>query len=585
MPASMNLAPWEERVGFDPASLGDLPGASRDVMVLSVDGPPPPQPEQAASLLAECARVVQPGGWLFVYGMPQVLPDWGVQLSGGESTPGPWLFKYWIALELDATPRGDFLQPAHRGLLMFQRRRPDGGRPPRCELNTATVRVPHRFCVACGRHLKDWGGKTHLMHPLGTALSDVWRDLPKLRLPSHHAPASVLERVRALTAREGWRGLHLIGPAASASRALPEAPVQPDVPESVLAPPAAELEPDQVIEADCVAFLDRLNRAHPQGVFDLIFADPPYNLAKRYDAYADARADRDYLDWCERWLEALAAALKPGGSLFVLNLPRWAMHHAVFLNRRLTFRHWIAWDALSDPRGKLLPAHYALLYYTKPGARPVFNYSPLGARPDPTCVQPPDAPIYCLRPGCVKRRKQRGQDARVELSDIWFDVHRIRHRRDRDAHPCQLPEKLLERIVLLASPPGGWVFDPFCGTGTTAVVAARLGRRFIVVDSDPNYVRLTRAKLALLRQQVRLFGAPKLPRTPTRRPPRAFRKKDVETRLQELARKLGRVPTEADIEAQAPELLEAIRRLYPHSGVALKRCKPALVAPTRPLSG
>lgn len=592
----MTAVRWEEHSGASAASLGDLPDAGCAVIVLSVAGGPETFCPETGTLLGECARVLRPGGWLFVYGAPRVLPDWGVRLVGTDTVASPWIFKYWIALDLNRAPRAGFLQPAHQGLLMFLRRSPGSRRQPRLHLNTATVRVPHQFCAACGRHLKDWGGKKHLMHPLGTALSDVWRDLPKMEWRSPAAPAAVLERIRALTAQKDWRGVHLIGPAGSEGSQAPEtvreshsgaasgtlrefpsptplAPVSPSV-----------LDPDQVVQADCVAFLDALNRAHPGGVFDLIFADPPYNLAKSYDAYADARAEWEYLAWCNRWLDGAARALKPGGSLFVLNLPRWALHHAVFLNSRLQFRHWIAWDALSDPRGRLMPAHYALLYYTKPGAAPVFNYSPLGARPDPECVQPPDAPKYCLRAACIARRKRLGDDEKVELSDIWFDVHRIRHKRDRDAHPCQLPEKLLERIVRLASPPGGWVFDPFCGAGTTAIVAARLGRRFVVVDSDPNYVRITKAKLAAMQRHAGLFGVPMVPRAPTRRPRRGLLKKDVEVRLLEMARRLGRVPTEEEIQQADPALLEAIDRLYPNRGAALKRCKLALLTAPAPLS-
>ena len=108
---------------------------------------------------------------------------------------------------------------------------------------------------------------------------------------------------------------------------------------------------DQVHLGDCFSFLEGVAKQHHEGVFDLAFADPPYNLAKNYDAYDDALADQHYLEWCNRWLDGMARTLKPGGSLFVLNLPKWAMHHATFLNSRLDFRHWIVWDALSDPRG------------------------------------------------------------------------------------------------------------------------------------------------------------------------------------------------------------------------------------------
>ncbi|MBE3576087.1 MAG: site-specific DNA-methyltransferase [Limnochordales bacterium] len=85
--------------------------------------------------------------------------------------------------------------------------------------------------------------------------------------------------------------------------------------------------------------------------------------------------------------------------------------------------------------------------------------------------------------------------ARAALDDIWHDVYRVRHRRDRDVHPCQLPLRLMERIVSLASDPGDVVFDGFMGTGSTALAARKLGRRFLGIEIDPAYIEIATAKL------------------------------------------------------------------------------------------
>jgi site-specific DNA-methyltransferase (adenine-specific) len=337
-----------------------------------------------------------------------------------------------------------------------------------------------------------------------------------------------------------------------------------------------QLDTDKVYAGDCVSFLHRLKVLHPEGIFDLVFADPPYNLEKKYDAYSDALAEREYLEWCNAWLDGMAENLKPGGSLFVLNLPKWAIHHAAFLNQRLEFRHWIAWDALSDPRGKLMPAHYALLWYTKPGGKPVCNYSPINSKSHAEFVLPPDSPKYCLRAKCVKNRKAAGDDRKTELSDVWFDVHRIKHKRDRDAHPCQLPEKLMERIIRLATRPGDLVFDPFCGAGTTAIAAMRLGRKFVMTEVDEKYVRITNEKLAAMKENADLFGSYLVPRESVTRPRGSNSKRAIELYLQELARKLGRVPTERDVATDQPEILRQIDSTYSTRSAAFKRSKVAL---------
>ena len=81
------------------------------------------------------------------------------------------------------------------------------------------------------------------------------------------------------------------------------------------------------------------------------------------------------------------------------------------------------------------------------------------------------------------------------VSDVWTDIHRIRHNVRRDEHPCQLPIPLLERIVLMSTDPGDVVLDPFLGTGTTAIAAKTLGRHFVGVELDPEYVKVADDKL------------------------------------------------------------------------------------------
>lgn len=563
------------------------PSESRAVVVLSTSfdaraGAGAPGADglavESEHLLGECVRMVKPGGLLFVYGHPRELPFWGERLAATSTESGRMVFKYWIALNLDDAPRTDALKPGQRGLLLFMKQPAQQKKSSAPPLNTADVKVPHAFCAACGANVKDWGGKKHLMNPKGTALSDVWRDLPKTRLRDSVAPDCVMERIRALTVVEGVTGLHVIQLAPKKSERRPPARLVAEAAsQSAGLETGAPFERDQVRQGDCVAYLNGLAGQHPEGVFDLVFADPPYNLAKKYDHYDDTLADQEYVAWCNQWLDGMARTLKPGGSLFVLNLPKWAMHHAAFLSTRLEFRHWIAWDALSDPRGKLMPAHYALLYYTKPGAQPVFNYTSPGKRAAADDVAPPDAPKYCLRAKCVKHRKAAGDDEKVELSDIWFDIHRIRHKRDRDAHPCQLPDKLMERIIRLATHRGGLVFDPFCGAGTTAIAARKLGRHFVMVDCDPKYVRITNEKLLAMKEHADLFGEFIVPRRSTKRERGFTTKKAVEVFLQRLAQKLGRVPTEPEIHAADGEMLSVIDRYYPNRGAALKRCKVALV--------
>lgn len=574
-----------------PEQLSKLADGSQGLIVISTGFEPddkqrshPPANEEltapALAVLEDGARLLRFGGLLFVYGLPLELAVWGERLASRRTVAWQLIFKYWIALDLDDRQVGDFLKLTHLGLMVFMKDRVGKQKPLPFLVNADEVRIPHAYCKACGLNLKDWGGKKHLMNPRGAAPSDVWRDLPRRPIRDGVIPPDVLGRILALAPSRDEGALHVqlegqgIRRGAGARMVTANANRTEDAGDWQ---ELKQLETDHVYEGDCVSFLKRVKRLCPEGVFDLAFADPPYNLEKGYDRYKDALADQHYLEWCNAWLEGMAHTLKPGGSLLVLNLPKWCIYHAAFLNRQLEFRHWIVWDALSDPRGKLMPAHYAMLYYTKPGDEPVFNYSPVGARPKEDFVLPPDSPEYCLRASCVKARKARGEDEKVELSDIWFDIHRIKHKRDRDAHPCQLPEKLLERIIKLTTRRGDLVFDPFCGAGTTAIAAARLGRKFVVVDLDSKYVRITREKLAALQQNADLFGSLVVPRNSVARPRAAGSKRGIELYLQNLARKLGRVPSEDDVGSDRPDILRQIDLTYPTRSAAFKRAKVALV--------
>ncbi len=228
-------------------------------------------------------------------------------------------------------------------------------------------------------------------------------------------------------------------------------------------------------------------RKIPDNSIDMTFADPPFNLNKKYGNYKDKKATDDYVKWCERWLTEMVRITKSTGTILVHNIPKWLTYYAAHLNRIAIFKHWIAWDSMSTPLGKtLLPAHYGILFYTK--IPKGFKFHELRA-PHKKCRT------------CGEMIKDYGgKKSQIHphgtlLSDVWADIHRIRHNARRDAHPCQLPEPLLERLVLMTTDENDIVLDPFIGAGTTALAAKRLGRNFIGIDIDPKYKKIVADKL------------------------------------------------------------------------------------------
>ncbi|MBN1383535.1 MAG: DNA adenine methylase [Elusimicrobia bacterium] len=240
---------------------------------------------------------------------------------------------------------------------------------------------------------------------------------------------------------------------------------------------------NKIIQGDCIEVMHQI----PDESVDITFADPPFNLKKLYNNYNDKKSANEYLIWCKKWLSEMVRITKPSGSIFVHNIPKWLIYFASYLNEIAIFRHWIAWDAMGTPLGKtLLPNHYGILYYVKSKLDYKFYDIRMLHKRCRKCH-------YILKD--YGGKKDQLHKCGPIISDVWTDIHRIRHKTRRDEHPCQLPVHLLERLLLMSSGKGDIVFDPFMGTGTTAIAAKKLGRRYIGIDIDPNYVEITNKKL------------------------------------------------------------------------------------------
>lgn len=228
-----------------------------------------------------------------------------------------------------------------------------------------------------------------------------------------------------------------------------------------------------VYKADCVSVLAALN----DSVIDCVFADPPFNLGKNYGNGSDKDnlESRSYLTWCFGWIDECIRVVKPGGAIFIYQLPQWAFHVASHLEfRGMLFRHWIAVSMKGTfPRGrKLYPAHYALLYFTK-GQPEVFNRDEVRV-PIPQCRH------------CGKDIKDYGGHRKylnplgLNLTDFWDDTAPARHQKFKARwHVNELKPMIPARCIQLSTNRGDVVLDPFGGGGSTYEAAQSLGRHWI----------------------------------------------------------------------------------------------------------
>lgn len=211
----------------------------------------------------------------------------------------------------------------------------------------------------------------------------------------------------------------------------------------------------------------------PSNSVDTVFADPPFNLDKAYDpGVSDNMLSSDYINWLHKWLDQCIRVVKPGGQIFIYNLPKWSVYIANYLGERLTFRNWIAVDMkFSLPiQGRLYPAHYGLVCYVKGTKVNTYNNQRIPAATCRHCGG--ELADYG---GYKNKMNPNG----INVSDVWSDIYPVRHKSDKNRKYNELSIKLLDRIISMSTNPGDTVLDPFGGSGTTFAVAEILGRRWI----------------------------------------------------------------------------------------------------------
>lgn len=239
------------------------------------------------------------------------------------------------------------------------------------------------------------------------------------------------------------------------------------------------IQPEQIVVGDCIRILGE----ELFGQADLVFADPPFNIGYKYDRYQDRKEYDEYCDWTRRWMQACVNVLKPDGSMWVAIGDEYAAELRLLgRDLGLNLRNWVIWHYTfgQNTKRKFARSHAHLLYWTKDPKRFTFNDEEVRV---PSARQTTYAD---------KRAHPKGKIP----DDVWSFSRVCGTFKERVRwHPCQMPEKVLERIVKVSSSPGDLVVDPFNGSGTTCVVAARLGRRYFGIDISETYVRESRRRL------------------------------------------------------------------------------------------
>jgi len=250
-------------------------------------------------------------------------------------------------------------------------------------------------------------------------------------------------------------------------------------------------------------------RGLPDGEIDLIYVDPPFGTGRDRVAaagrYTDARELDDHLTWLRPRLAEMHRLLAPTGSLFV-HLDYRTVHYVkVELDRIFgleRFVNEIVWcySVGGKSRRSFGRKHDTILWYARGDG---YAFYPEAVRvPRKTGSHMKVVLDESGRPVQEKRDARSGKVYRYPVhegkvpEDYWTDIETLnRGDRQRTGWPTQKPERLLARIVQATTRPGDLVADFFSGSGTTAVVAMRLGRRYLAVDQSAEAIAVTQTRL------------------------------------------------------------------------------------------
>ena len=257
---------------------------------------------------------------------------------------------------------------------------------------------------------------------------------------------------------------------------------------------------DGIVNQDTFSVASHL----PHMVVDLMILDPPYNLSKNYDGRVFKKVSgEEYVKWFEEALHALKPMLKPTATVYICSNWETSMLIAPLINTEFKVRNRITW-ARDKGRGasRNWKNNSEDVWFCTVSENYTFNVDAVKSK------HPVVAP-YREYDGSPKDWEE-DADGKFRLtypSNIWTDITvPFWSMRENTDHPTQKPEKLIAKLVLASSNKGDLVFDPFLGSGTTAVVAKKLGRRFVGIEIDHTYCCWALKRLRLAEEDVTIQG-------------------------------------------------------------------------------
>lgn len=245
---------------------------------------------------------------------------------------------------------------------------------------------------------------------------------------------------------------------------------------------------DKIMCGDFLQIIDYL----PDNFVDLLILDPPYNLDKNFNGSKfTAMSNTEYMQYLESWFPKLLRLLKTGASVYLCGDWKCSAAGYMIMEKYLTVRNRIIWQR-EKGRGALRNWKNCSedIWFGTYGDEYYFNVE---------AVKMKRKVIAPYKSEGKPKDWQESEEGKYRLtypSNFWDDISvPYWSMPENTDHPTQKPEKLLAKLILASSKPGDLVFDPFCGSGTTAVTAKKLGRHFAGIEINQEYCCWALARL------------------------------------------------------------------------------------------
>ena len=246
---------------------------------------------------------------------------------------------------------------------------------------------------------------------------------------------------------------------------------------------------NKIIKGDCIKELAQLKAES----IDLVFADPPFNIGYNYDTYEDNKSYREYQTFTRQWIECVYPIVKITGNFWVMIGDEYAAELKI-IAQKIGFicRDWIVWNYSFgvNCRSKFTRSHAHIFHFVKDVKNHKFN----------------GESVYV--PSVRQLMGDKRANPKGKIPDDTWKFSRVAgtFKERQGFHGCQMPERILERIIKVSTDEGDKIVDPFSGSGTTSAVAKKLNRKSKAFDISEEYVEQGNKRLAAIKPGDEILG-------------------------------------------------------------------------------